>query len=406
MSWLWVLACSSAPVQAPSVVPEAPRPDLVLLLVDRLRAHGAADDAVLARLPAPDAVLDGYAASSLAFPSLGALLVGTYPSAAPLCGLTTRGEQDPAVRPWCAALPPARSTLPGALGAYGYRTALFTSGLAGAEELGEAFQHADALDAPVAWTELQERAVAWWEGGGPRLPVVVTSELDLARRGEDGDLSAAYAAAADATGEGLAGLPAGLDGEPLVVLAGLTGTSLGEHGGSPEGSDTFAEQLLLDLTLHVPVALWGEVAPQPGPVELIDLGPTLLDWAGAAPLADVAGGSLTEPVDGRAYAELGDQLVLRDGPWPLSWRAMFHNASALDPHLDELLARAETSAPPRLHHVVDDPLQQQALGGRSEAEALLRTLRQTRAGPAAPAPEARSSQRLLELRMTRAEGYW
>ena len=424
----WLLACAGAP-ELPAAAPGAP--DIVLLVVRKWRAdppgRARAEAALLEAFDPPSVRFDNaYSQSPLAFPSLASLFLGTYPSAAPVCDLG-RGATDAAARPWCGELPEDRASLPEVLAAYGYRTALFTSGLPGADALERGFASQHHLgSASTDWAELQEETVSWWERGGPRFLAVVVSDLDLASRDDllqaagYGDrphdearqhLKRAYLSEAAAVGERLASLRAALEGAEIVALTASEGLSIGETRDDTEPG-FFKPHLVVDLQVHVPLVIWdGTPGPRTveAPVELIDLAPTLLSRAGAVLPADIAGRSLDEPPDGWAYAELGDQLALREGRWLLTWRPYRHHASALDPALTRLLDDQRPGAENlRLHDVSADPHQHHELAHArvDELARLLERLRAVRHGEAAPAPTAHSAEHLLELRLARSDGYW
>jgi hypothetical protein len=239
-------------------------------------------------------------------------------------------------------------------------------------------------------------------------------ELDPARVRE------VYAEEAAALGRGVAGLlgdPLAPDA-PRVVLSALHGISLGESSGSEPVPKAFAwSGLLLDRTLRVPLVMLGYGPPSPvpvaQPVELIDLLPTLLARTEARIPAGLSGRDLLAPgatVDPAsvAYAEYGDMLYLRQGPWALTMRTVSHRGTALDPALTAGLEQPVTDGSYRLHNVLMDPFQER--DRKAEQPALAEQLRAlmaaTRTGPAAPPDDPGTAARLLELRLQGSEGYW
>lgn len=74
-----------------------------------------------------------------------------------------------------------------------------------------------------------------------------------------------------------------------IIFASDHGEMLGDHG-------KWYKQVPYEASVHVPMILAGPGIPKnqrrTAPVELIDLNPTLLDWAGLAPLPDSDGKSL------------------------------------------------------------------------------------------------------------------
>ena len=77
--------------------------------------------------------------------------------------------------------------------------------------------------------------------------------------------------------------------DTLVVFTSDHGEELFEHGGFEHGHDMWQE------LLHIPLVFWGpDVVPgrEAGPVSLVDLAPTILDWLGMEPLPSTDGISL------------------------------------------------------------------------------------------------------------------
>lgn len=228
----------------------------------------------------------------------------------------------------------------------------------------------------------------------------------------------AYRAEAAALGERVQALLQALpeDRARVTVLAGLYGLSLGEAGGTdPDITGFFWTDRLTDRTLRVPLAV---VGPGPGraldqPVELLDLAPTLLALGGAVPPHGLAGQDLlaegfAEHPAATAYAERGDMLALRQGDRLLTLRAVVHHMPSLDPYLTEILACPGLAGGLRLHDVRADPAQELDLvrAHPQEALAMKQVMMAVRTGPGAPPPALYEGDRLLQLRLTQAEGYW
>ena len=95
--------------------------------------------------------------------------------------------------------------------------------------------------------------------------------------------------------------------------------------------------ILVDRTLHVPLALVGPADAPPARVEeqvveLVDLMPTFLAKAGAVPPASIPGqdllsASFSADPAATAYAEFGDMLAVRQGSRMWSVRAFFFGAA-------------------------------------------------------------------------------
>jgi arylsulfatase A-like enzyme len=477
---LLLLAACQTPVTAPpSELPSvrssaSTQPDFVIILVSGLRAdkpdsHGGAEEQFVEALGsyAPDVRFSAaYTQSSSSFVSLGSILVGRYPSAIPMCGLFTGGVKGvlaPTVQPhavenrlWCAQIPAQARTLPEVLGLYGYRTALATSGLAGADLLTHGFEDRGSADfhadGGTDWEALGQWTRTWWtsHSGSPRLLMVVTEDLQVADRSDllssmglhasledmaqfwdDGRpdpsivfrASQVYADAAHRAGLAvrgiLDGLPSSSTGPARYTFIGSThGVSLTETGGFermavPEITTSY----VLDRTVHVPLLVYGplEGLPKiiPSVVEYLDLMPTLLRLGGAVAPVGLSGSDLLVPsgeTPSFAYAEFGDSLFLRYDRRVLEFRAFLHNGTALDPQLDErLVSKDNTYQRFSLYDVVIDPDQENDLlrrGDRAFPD-MFRSMLAIRQGSAAPPRDTWDDpSRLWELRMARSQGYW
>jgi len=463
-------ACGRAPDPGPAtdaVVRPAQAPDVVIVLLGGLRADPpggtAAEEALYRALGrAPDVRFDAAYVQSIApSVSLGSLLAGRPPSAVPLCGLPAGGEDD---LPWCASVPDDVPTLPGVLGLYGWRTALFGVGFPRLDVPGRSFSWSEAVPERAGadgadWGLLGERVRAWWEGASAasRLAVLYVDDLDLAGRpdvpggggpprlwqalgrlgslprpggpgegaAQPGDAEAAIARLAEeagAAGSGLAGLLGGLGWPgpegPWVILSSTHGCNLAEGSGAfAVNLDHVGGDVLLDRTMRVPLALFepggeGPTRRVADVVELVDLVPTVLRIAGAVPPAGAWGRDLTaaEPEPGAsAYCEYGDMLALRRDRFLLVFRSLQHGHSTLDPEVTVRLRRQPVRPGAfTLHDVVSDPLQRHDLAASDPATlALMRDLLVASRGRAEAAAEVRvTPKRLWDLRMSPSRGYW
>lgn len=457
---LLLLACGEASVAtAPPLAATAPAaataPDLVLVGVAGLRAdpRSRASEWFLEAFTGERGVVfaNAYAQSPSTFVSLGGLLTGRYPSAVPLCGLPSDPGDTTAPPPWCAEVPATVPTLPGVLALYGYRTALLTADVHGAERLAPLFQDAIVAsqrweDRATDWDRVRTLAEAWWtaDTSRPRLLVVAVSDLDarnvpalraamgLDLAGEGGAptridrplVTSAYQQAARATGAETHSLVDTLrrtSSRPTwAAVFGTNGINLGDASVPSQAlRDRSWNDLLLDRTLHVPLALIGPPDAPPARVEdqvveLVDLLPTLLSLGGAVPPAGIPGQDLlatpfvADP-HATAYGEFGDMLTVRSGSRAWTVRAFFYNRSALDPELTNfVLDHRPEPGKHGLHDVVNDPFQERNLlevdpeGARRMNDLLVKI----RTGPGAPPVGALDARRIWELRMAPADGYW
>jgi hypothetical protein len=199
-------------------------------------------------------------------------------------------------------------------------------------------------------------------------------------------------------------------------LGGVNLTSRSGFSGSPV--PLLTDNLLLDRTVHVPLALFGsrtlDVSAQAaGLVELVDLFPTLMSMAGAVAPAGLAGSDLRKasPEEAVAYAEFGDMLFLRQGRRAITFRCTLHNATSLDPGITSRLLDDQAALGTELyalHDVVTDPMQRHELRGEQPAvfNAMRKRLISLRTGAAAIPKGEVSPERLWQLRMAPSDGYW
>lgn len=460
MSVLLLLACGNDPVVEPKradvISDGVARPDIVLVLVERLREDGTADGAAARFFEALsreggtrfDAA---YAQSPSTMVSFGSLLTGHYPSAIPLCDVGNRlgDRQFGQELPWCATLPEHRPLLPDVLELYGYDSAVFLRGEGASPVFRAGFEHVDSVErAQTDWTALREDVLAWWnEADAPRFLTLVVRDLDLRKRPEllgpigIGDpealeyqiplqigepdplaavrapLHAAYVEEAARTGSELRGLLDGLDGARMVVTS-TVGMNLGERDGLRNHTLGFLSQdYVVDRSVHVP--LWvsgGEAATRSDVVELVDLFATFAAWGHAVPPSDLPGSDLALVDEGgMAFAEYGPMLAVRGGRHLLTLHRPMPDASASDPWVTDVLRdatpssrRLDPSSDYALHDVVSDPMQQTQLVDASPeiADALHAGLLAWRLGPDAPPKGRLTPEQIWELRMNQAFGYW
>ncbi|WP_170113286.1 sulfatase-like hydrolase/transferase [Ahniella affigens] len=212
------------------------------------------------------------------------------------------------------------------LKARGYQTAAFVSAYPLDREFGlsRGFDVYDQATSADRGTTIEERparatvprAIDWLNQAGadpaflfvhlfdahaPYLPDGISEQADTAAR-YDGEIRA--------MGQALAPLFATLKARQrpfVLVVVGDHGEGLGDHGEYDHGL------LLYDSTLLVPMLWWAPKmfapGPRPGLPRLIDLTPTLLELAGAAPIEASEGISLLPALRGQdlaippAYAE-------------------------------------------------------------------------------------------------------
>jgi arylsulfatase A-like enzyme len=323
-----MLSCGggTAVDEAPAGLPAGPHP-MIVLAVDGLRADALGCYGGPAATPA----LDALAAESLRFewafaqapemlPSLGAALSGLYPTSN---GLRAPGD----------LLQPAAETLAEALGGAGLRTVAFVEGPPGGADYGlaQGFDSYQVVQAPGA------EAMAWLDGhaGEPFLLLVAgwgsraledaarllgpdgaipgerVAEVLASRGGDDELLFDAdemvrvrdwYAARVQVI-DGFVGelvdrlRELGLDERATLVVMGSNGFALQEHG-DLLGETVYAAATRVPLLVRLPGGQRAGTVSRI--VELVDLMPTLLELAGAAPPAAIQGASLLPVADGTA----------------------------------------------------------------------------------------------------------
>ncbi len=206
----------------------------------------------------------------------------------------------------------------------------------------------------------------------------------------------------------VASLP--ISNRTLVILTSDHGEEFGEHGKLAHGETLHTQALRVPLGFYWPAALRPREVD--APVQLLDVGPTVLELAGIAPPAGIDGKSLAgwlsgERVDAArpAYAEL----------WTASGECELLGLQP-DCELDRLAVQTEsfkliTSAKPpfeRLYHTRSDPAETEDVGLQNPREldalrSLLAAYREHAAMPGSgtsiPAPtlDERTRERLRAL---------
>ena len=119
----------------------------------------------------------------------------------------------------------------------------------------------------------------------------------------------------------------GVADRTAIVVTADHGEPLNEHGTLDHGVNLYEEQIHVPLLVHLPGASAQDVDV---PVSLIDVAPTVLDWAGLPVPEGFAGRSLLQPdPDGRQGVVFGERLekaiarnggpnaFVREGDWKL-----------------------------------------------------------------------------------------
>jgi choline-sulfatase len=328
---LGALAVAGVPAAAPAAEPvkpaAAPRPDLLLVVVDTLRADAVGWVSGLDTTPA----MDRLAAEGVRFPAAVSPVPLTLPAHASL--MTGELPRRHGVHDNGQVLAPEATTLAEALTAAGYDTAAFVSGypLRAVFGLDQGFAlyddripvaggvwgkrpAADTAAAARAWLEARPAKgarpwfafVHFYDAHDPYDPPAKFRRPGArgAYLGEvaavDAELPALFAAARAAA-------PGGL----LTVLAADHGESLGEHGEATHGFFLYESTVRVPLVVHFP----GRLAPRESsqPARLIDVAPTALDLLGLPPLPAADGASLTAVLAGRG--EVPPAYLESMSPW-------------------------------------------------------------------------------------------
>jgi choline-sulfatase len=336
-------------------------PDVVLISIDTLRA----DHATPELMPA----VAGLAARGLRFtaartvapltlPAHTSLMTGLYP---PRHGVRLNGVRG---------LTPGVPTLAQAFSSAGYDTAAFigafvldrrfglSEGFAeyddriprrkGAMDRLEAERRgSDVVDSAVRWLMQPARAqdrplFVWVHLYDPHAPY---EPPDDARRRGNGDPYSGEVAYADAqVGRLIAALSAAGRREPLIVVIGDHGESLGEHGEPGHGL------LLYEGAVRIPLVVAGPGVPhgdRSDPVSLVDVAPTLLARADLSRWPNLDGRDLLaapSPEDREVYAETEYPRAAGWSPLAALANARWKLVDSSQPELyDAMEDRRETS---------------------------------------------------------------
>ncbi len=385
---------------------ESPRPNIVIVTIDTLRAdhlgvygYKLDTDPQLRRLAGEGVVFeDAMTVAPLTLPSHLSLLTGTYPLA--------HGVHDND-QPWGGG-----DTLAELLRGKGYQTAAFVStfvlssrfGLSsGFQVYDDHFSEAtggDAVTIERPGAETVTRALRWLSRVDPEEPFFLWVHLfephrpyqppapfdGRFRSPYDGEIATADAALGKLLEE-LRGAESWKD--TVVVVASDHGEGLGDHEESTHGFFVYQSTLRVPLIFKLPAGrLAGNRIQRP--VSLIDVAPTLAAMAGASP---------SRAMQGR---RLGELLGAKPAPEESS-RGLYAESYTFQLHFDwaglRVYRRGDMklidSAIPELYNLADDPgersdlfSQRRSLGTalQSQLDALAR---QYSAPQTAPARDSR-----------------
>ncbi len=315
---LLALALGVAGSGCDRVPPAGERPLILITLdttrADRIGAYGGS------AVPTP--VLDGVARDGVLFeqavsqvpltlPAHAAILTGRYPAA---LGVRHNGIYE---------LPAAAATLAERLGEDGYETAAFVAAYVlnrgfgteqgfevyddvpvnryegGESQLFRAERSADEVNARVfSWLERRrgDRFFLWVHYYDPHDPYEPPEREGRTLAGEGYDREISYLDAC--LGDLLERLRSeGLLDRSVLALVGDHGESLGEHGERTHGLFLYEGALRVPMMLRAP-GLLPAGRRVPGPVELVDLAPTVLELLDRPPLARTDGTSLLPRISG------------------------------------------------------------------------------------------------------------
>jgi arylsulfatase A-like enzyme/Tfp pilus assembly protein PilF len=294
---------AAPPSQAP------PRPSILLITVDTLRPDSLGWVAGSNETPA----IDALAREGFALPAVVSPVPLTLPAHTSL--LTGRVPHRHGVRDNGQVLAASPPTLAEHLRRHGYATAAFVSGypLRALFGLDRGFDRYDDT-LPVGAEGWLERpapdttaAALAWLRGAPRPFFLWVHYYDphdpytppraFWRPGPRGAYDGEVSYVDHAIGLLRAGLPAADRERLLTVFTADHGESLGEHGEQGHGFFVYDTTVVVPAVFHFP----GRVAPARSdfPARLVDLMPTLVDLAGAPPVAGTDGVSLRPLLSGR-----------------------------------------------------------------------------------------------------------
>ncbi len=191
----------------------------------------------------------------------------------------------------------AKGTLAAGLAGAGYRTAGFACGRTTSRENGFAagFDRFDHVEGGLA--AAAERARIWLASSDPRANFVFLETQEIACSAATDSPREAYDRACARVDAALGTFfgslrERGLFEEALIVVTADHGLSLGERGARELEGDLYLEQLRVPLWIKFP-ARWNVPARDvDGPVELVDLLPTILQACGRAIPPGLDGSSL------------------------------------------------------------------------------------------------------------------
>jgi len=302
----------------PRVVQPGARPgrlNVILAVVDALRAdrmglygYGKPTTPELEAAAASAVVFDGcLAQSSWTVPSTASIFTSLYPSVHGATGTAT-------------GLSGRLATLASSLRAAGYRTGAFQANALVAPQAGfargfESYLHyptrrPTALDPNryVRADRINRDALAWLEGGDGRPFLLYLHYMDVHDpyvppeefRGFGGEPSGLYdgeiAYFSARFGEFFGELEKrGFLEDTMVLLTSDHGEQFLEHGATKHGNALYSEEVAVPLVIWHPQAAGGRIGVTS---RGIDVAPTILDAAGARPLANARGRSLLPAVKG------------------------------------------------------------------------------------------------------------
>jgi arylsulfatase A-like enzyme len=390
----------------------APRaPDIVLVLVDTLRADRLGCYGNEAGLTP---FLDSFANSGVRFANAYAASAWTNPSVAAL--FTSRFPSQTHITGFDSALAPDEETLAERLADVGYRgvgevanlrltTKLgFSQGFARWKTFGDGKPRADyVVDDLRTYLDRRRRWLPWgrWrraplflylhfmEPHGPYDPpdairqtvaggVDADRVADVNRRFLDYDwqslgpedvglLGALYDGEVRAVDQALERLfevleTRGVLDHAIVVVTADHGEEFREHGLLGHGTSLFEEQIRVPLLVRAPG--WPNGAVVETPVSLVDVAPTLLTLAGAAPEPRFEGRSLASLVVNRGLAtSSSDVLAELTSDGTVEDRAWRRHRAALIQGRSKLLVPSAAGSAPLLFDLARDPGERTPLEG-------------------------------------------
>ncbi len=297
-------ACGSKPA-APADVGR--RPDLVLITIDTLRADRVG--------PGLTPNLDALASRGVRFTNARAAVPLTLPSHVSI--LTGALPPEHGVRENGIVFSGSPPSVARRLKENGYRTAAFVGAYVLDRRFGlaDGFDHYDdqisrdpqavhRLEAERPANEVVDRILAWLRARstvGSASPLFLLVHLYDPHAPYAGSYDSEVTFADSQTGRLLTGIRSA-GGDPVVIVTGDHGESLGEHGEATHG------MLVYEAALRVPLIIAGpgiRPARRDNPVSLIDIAPTLLALGRATSMADDSARDLLgTPAAGREiYAE-------------------------------------------------------------------------------------------------------